>query len=349
MGRRKSRDDSLKQKSDSDNIGPCSRYILKKAQEIQEKQDRLWTILDFTDKYAAGTIRNNLTMLRKEGLIKTEVRGFLAYYKLTGTKPTKKVTVTPIGGGVGVREWVVDFVGFVESLPWDDGAVHDVGLKFVVDGLYEVVPWPTNDYSKDRASPPIIKSGFTCRVTCHRTGTVTVLVKCANRPFIVSYEGLASLSSVLGEVRSELLRFAEEKEVVIPVVPDWVVYTWHYGKDTKGVVKGRPFEVSFKTWCGTLGRIYLRKTQQIRGEQLESPQKPLHAVFAQRDPATYIHALMNRLGKAIEKFDHSIDKHLALVDDLREESRQRQVVLDRMLEVLSHSNRRPAWRRHQIE
>lgn len=349
MGRRKSRDDSLKQKSDSDNIGPCSRYILKKAQAIQEKQDRLWTILDFTDKYAAGTIRNNLTMLRKEGLIKTEVRGFLAYYKLTGTKPTKKVTVTHIGGGVGVREWVVDFVGFVEGLSWDDGAVHDVGLKFVVGGLYGLVSWPTNPYSKDRACPPIVKAGFRCRVTCHRTGTVTVLVKCANQPFIVSYEGLASLSSVLGEVRSELLRFAEEKEIIIPMVPDWVVYTWHYGKDTKGVVKGRPFEVSFKTWCGTLGRIYLRKTQQIREEYVESPQKSLPVAFAQRDPATYQQAIADRLENTFEKFDKSITKHLALVDEFREESKQRHAVLDRMLEVLSHRNRRPAWRRRQID
>jgi len=348
MGRRKSRDDTLKPENDNDILQPCAKHILQRAQAIQGKEDRVWTFLDFIDKYAAGTIRNNLVTLRKQGLIKRECRDFLAYYKLTGSKPKKKMTFYHILGGMGVREWVVDFVGFVEGLPWDDGAVHDVGLKFVVGGLYELVPWSTNVYSKDRASPPFVKAGFECRVTCHNTGTVTVLVRCADQPFMVSHEGLASLSSVLGEIRSELLRFAEGKEIIIPVVPDWVVYTWHYGKDTKGVVKGRPFEVSFKTWCGTLGRIYLRKTQQVRGEHVESPQKPLPQVFAQRDPATYIHALADRLEKSIEKFDNSIDKHLALVDELIEESKQRHAVLDRMLEVLPQQSP-SAWMGRQIE
>jgi len=342
MGRRKSRDDTLKPENDSDILQPCTKYILQRAQAIQGKEDRLWTFLDFVDKYAAGTIRNNFVTLRKQGLIKRECRDFLAYYKLTGSKPKKKMTFYHIRGGGGVRGLVVDFVAFVESLPWDDGAVHDVGLKFVADGLYELVPWSTDPCSKDRASPPFVKAGFECRVTCHRTGTVTVLVRCANQPFIVSYEGLASLASVLGEVRSELLRFAEEKKVIIPVVPDWVVYTWHYGKDTKGVVKGRPFEVSFKTWCGTLGRIYIRRTQQVRGEHVESPQKSLPVAFAQRDPATYLHAIADRLENTFEKFDKSIAKHLALVDELREESKQRHAVLERMLEVLSDSNRRSA-------
>lgn len=57
---------------------------------------------------------------------------------------------------------------------------------------------------------------------------------------------------------------------------DWVVTSWHYGKDSEGEVSGPPFNVTFLTWTKTLGRIYLK--QELKRVRVEEDQQPNQSI-----------------------------------------------------------------------
>ena len=64
-----------------------------------------------------------------------------------------------------------------------------------------------------------------------------------------------------------------------------MVVQWHYGKDGKREISGPAFNVTFRTWAGTLARIYMKKSNhlfKIRMEMMETPRKTLPQAFAEK-------------------------------------------------------------------
>jgi hypothetical protein len=295
-----SKGDSDTHESVEDSLTPAERYI---HEEAKRKPDEPFSYLDFTDKYAHGTIRNAFSRLKNKGLIRLYCLSGAAFYMLSSGKPKEtpeKMTLHHTVGRGGVREIRFDLGAFLDSLDLEDVCrVHNVTLSFNVGGLYEL-------YSENRVRCPAKQSkdipfgafawsrGRVLEVVLHKGGTVTAYLKCANCPVTVSLDSLVSLSSFLGGVRVRMVNAAVSvesgfDESLVPDVSDWIVSQWHYGHEGAYEISGPAFNVTFRTWFNELARIYMRRSGQLvkpRLEICEKPRKPLQVAFAEKiDPA----------------------------------------------------------------
>ena len=164
-----------------------------------------------------------------------------------------------------------------------------------MDGLYDYylkeTKYPVNTVSKDIILSKIEWSkGRTLKPVLHHNGKVTTYLKCSNCPVEVSIEGLVSLASFLGGFRIRLVdqnisSDPQFERLIVPRVEDWVVTQWHYGKDGIREFSGPAFNVTFKTWCNKLARIYLKNSSKLlkgRLEIIEEPRKTLSQVFEEK-------------------------------------------------------------------
>jgi hypothetical protein len=93
-------------------------------------------------------------------------------------------------------------------------------------------------------------------------------------PVPFNFAGLTRLTSVLGELKGKL------GWVDAPSVVEWVVTSWHYGKDSLKEVSGASFNVTFQTWSKTFARIYVkRELQKVRVEEIQSPNRTVQELF----------------------------------------------------------------------
>jgi len=85
---------------------------------------------------------------------------------------------------------------------------------------------------------------------------------------------LTRLTCVLGELKGKL------DWAGVPSVVDWVVTSWHYGKDSLKEVSGASFNVTFQTWSNTFARIYVkRELRKVRVEEIQSPNRTVQELF----------------------------------------------------------------------
>jgi len=284
-----------------DSLTSAERYIYER---LERKPDEPVSYLDFTDKYAHGTIRNAFYSLKKKGLIRLYCRSVLAFYVLSSGKPKippEKMTVHHTVGRGGVRGVRVDFGAFLDSLVLEDVCrVHDVCLVFVVDGSYElflrygvgrVVKGSRDIWFGDF----VWSRGRVLQVFLHRGGKITCYLKCSDCPVEVSLGSLVSLSSFLGGVRVRMINAAvsvdpDFDERLVPDVSDWIVLQWHYGRNGAGEISGPAFNVTFNTWFGELARIYMRRCGKLVKPRLEIHEKPgktLQVAFAEKINPTF--------------------------------------------------------------
>jgi hypothetical protein len=290
---------TLKTQNDNDKIqyklAPAERYILEWA---TQRLGQPFCFIDFKDRYRHGTIRNAFSRLRKLGLIKSYFRSSCSFYVHASSKlnhARKPMTVTHTEGEGDSKNIRIDLVSILDSLDWEDVCrVHNVVLNFSADGLYDFYlnnkGFPFNDVSKDIQLPKTEWFlGRTLKTTLHHNGKVTAHLKCSKYPVEVSIEGLVSLASFLGGIRRHLvdsLTFSDSHfEANVPRVKDWLVVQWHYGRDGRYEFSGPTLNVTFKTWCNNLARIYLKNIdKRLRGrlEIVEKPKKTLPEIFEER-------------------------------------------------------------------
>jgi hypothetical protein len=288
---------TLKGKDDSDKmqyrLTPSEQYIFEWA---KQRPDQPFSFLDFTDKYTHGTIRNAFLRLKNLRLIRLYCRSFSAFYVLSSSKIkhfSKPMTVTHTGGRHGVKRIKFDLDSLLDSLDWEDVCrVHNVVFRFYVDGLYDYClkkgTYPFNEKSKAITLPTVGWSkGRILKPFLQCNGTVLAYLKCSNCPVEVSIEGLVSLASFLGGIRTRLVELnissnPQSEPFIVPQVENWVVTQWHYGRDGIREFSGPALNVTFKTWCNKLARIYLKNNNKLlkgRLEIIEVPRKPLPQVF----------------------------------------------------------------------
>jgi len=294
---------TLTENNDNDNMGyqltPAERYIHEWA---KSRPDQPFCFLDFSDKYAHGTIRNVFSRLKKRGLIRPYCRSSAAFYVHSSAKPkppSKPMTVTHTVGKCDVRRVQIDLGALLDSLDWEDVCrVHNIVLSFSVSELYDYCLKEHRDRLNKNAGD--IKFGSFAwsrerilKIVLHRNEKVTSYLKCSRCPVEVSIEGLVSLAAFLGGVRSRLADYiishnSQFEDEMIPQVEDWMVVQWHYGRDGRREISGPGVNVTFKTWCDELARIYLRNSDTLlkgRLELVEEPRKPLSQAFAEKiDP-----------------------------------------------------------------
>jgi hypothetical protein len=149
----------------------------------------------------------------------------------------------------------VSSVSFIDNLPADKHAIHDIRYRFKVIGIWSIIAanhpeLKPNERSKDISLDPIETNNLTIRVVIHHTDMVSVIVGCSMRPVILDIGGLIPLSIALTRVEERLSRLLEvsshqslslsssSKSHLIPEHNSWTVAMWHFGKDSHRI-RGR--------------------------------------------------------------------------------------------------------------
>jgi hypothetical protein len=163
-------------------------------------------------------------------------------------------------------------VSFIDSLPADKHALHDIRFRFKVDNIWTAITTnhpelKPNDVSKDITLDPISTHDLTIKTTIHHTNTVSVIVACSLNPVAVDIKGLVRLSNALTRVEERLLRYIEcvplSLSSSIPDHDSWTVTMWHFGSDSLNEYTGEKFEVAWEDGENALMRIY---TKDLNGD-----------------------------------------------------------------------------------
>jgi len=248
----------------------CSTFILNYAKQV----NRAFGYLDLKGSFRYGTLRNNVCKLKKEREILKLPKENTARFILPewASRPEYLCVQKNYRKGMGVR---FDFLSFLEDLGWDSVlAVHAVKLSFVVYSLRWLgVGW---EYCKRSHSyRRRFSLSYPVSVQCFDTGTVLVSIKSSVKPFPLDFDGLLSLSILLGEVRACL------GAPCIPEPSSWVVVQWHLNRDSEEIsVDGLNFHVTFRDFFNDVARLYFkRKLNRVRAEAVQSPRRTIKDVF----------------------------------------------------------------------
>jgi hypothetical protein len=189
-------------------------YAMKMhIQRLVRVEKRPFCFRDFLDfevdgkKYSMthGTFRNKISKLMKDGYAQWQYSSGLAFYSLKGfnfTKPKPRMTdhhtmVSPLSS--------VSSVSFIDTLPADKHALHDIRFRFKVDNIWTVISTnhpelKQNEVSKDISLDPLLTHDLTIKTTIHHTDTVSVIVACSLIPVAADLKGLVRLSNALTRV-----------------------------------------------------------------------------------------------------------------------------------------------------
>src|SRR6266487_5202434 len=154
-------------------------------------EKRPFCFLDFLDfevdgehySMAHGTFRNKISKLIREGFVELQYYSGPAFYSLKGVNLTKRKIMTGDHAVVSSMSSMSP-VSFIDNLPRDKHALHDIRYKFKVDNIWTTIATShqelkPNDTSKDIALDPVETSGLMIRVTVHHTDTLSVMVACS--------------------------------------------------------------------------------------------------------------------------------------------------------------------------
>jgi len=192
---------------------------------------------------ASGTIRNNLSKLRRQGKIEVAYRSIDSYYTLLGysiQKSSSKMMMTLHPARVYKR----DLATLIEKMAFDTPAAHDIHLRFKCSMIWSTLsvltsstsaasssssssimtpshahaasdaslgsPVPqilsTRPVSKDIVLPEMaLDTGIKGRVTVHKSDTASVILSCSESPVKFDIGGLVGLSSSLARIEERLI------------------------------------------------------------------------------------------------------------------------------------------------
>jgi hypothetical protein len=242
-----------------------------------------------------GTFRNKVRVLIKNGLVQLLYYSGAAFYSLNGvnfSKPRAAMTsnhtvVSPVSS--------MSSVSFIDNLPADKHAIHDIRYRFKVIDIWSLISanhpeLKPNERSKDISLSLMETDNLTIRVVIHHTDMVSVIVGCSLRPVVLDIEELIPLSIALTRVEERLSRLLEvsshqslslsssSKSRYIPEHNSWTVTMWHCGKDSPNEYTGEKFECTWEQGKNALIRMYTKdlrdgKGIRIRTECQEYPNK----------------------------------------------------------------------------
>jgi hypothetical protein len=268
----------------------------KRISHLVLVEKRSFCFLDFLDfevdgehySMAHGTFRNKISKLVRNGIVKLQFYSGPAFYSLPGHNFTKRKIMTG-DHAVVTSMSSMSSVSFIDNLPFNKHALHNIRLKFVVEGIWSTISanhllLRTNDKSKDIALDPIETHDLTIKVTVHHTNTVSVMVACSLNPVAVDIKGLVRLSNALTRVEERLLRLVDKGPLSLSskcIIPDhntWTVTMWHFGTDSLDEYTGKNFEITWEDAESALMRVYTKdlkdgKGIRIRTERQEYPDK----------------------------------------------------------------------------
>ena len=255
---------------------------------------------------AHGTFRNNISRLRKEGLIEISYKSSIVFYTLRGVKFGKDsrmaMTVNPMVVTPLTTQQLSSnpIYRIIKDLPLEKNSVHDIRLKFQVPEIYHVIvsqtrsslyDYTTNPISKDISLPLWQIEKLDVKVVIHKTDTVSVIVGCSYSPIAVDVVGIIRLTNALAVVRERLstLVSQDSKSSTVNKIPDymeWIVTMWHFGADASVEYTGERFSATWGVAQDALIRIYSKTMNdhkaRIRLERQEYPRTTLAFALEQK-------------------------------------------------------------------
>src|SRR6266496_5483691 len=111
-------------------------------------EKRPFCFLDFLDfevdgehySMAHGTFRNKISKLIREGFVELQYYSGPAFYSLKGVDLTKRKIMTGNHAVVTSMSSMSSVSSnFIESLPADQHAVHDIRFRFKVEGIWSII------------------------------------------------------------------------------------------------------------------------------------------------------------------------------------------------------------------
>lgn len=252
----------------------CRSYILAELRRVNHAVTYENLKEGAKGRFSYGTLRNNISRLKEDGLVismpkECPVRLILSDWM---HRPEYLTAIKNDMKGMGVR---FHFPSFLEGLGWDSVlAIHALKLRFEVYSLRWLgARWKycKRSHSYGRR----FDLSYPVNVQCFDTGTVLVSVKSSVRPFRLNFDGLLSLSSLLGEVRACL------GAPCIPEPSSWVVVQWHFHRDSEEMEGGGPsFYLTFRDFFSDVARLYFKhELNKVRAEAIQSPNRTIKDVF----------------------------------------------------------------------
>ena len=255
---------------------------------------------------APGTIRNKFSKFKKSGEIELECNSKPAFYTLKGNRFGKTMTVNH----TGVNSNKMDlFVRFIQNLPMDKNALHNIQWKFVVKGIWKFLSTyhtdlHTNEVSKDILIPTYNFGDILVRVIVHKTDTVSISMACSLAPFYADLSGIISICETLARVEERIIVLLSRdnrthcdlivnvacteniSHLRIPEHKTWFVTMWHNGADSLTEYSGDMSHITWKDAQNALIRVYPKvmkdKKKRIRLERQEYPRKTWQEVVEEK-------------------------------------------------------------------
>jgi hypothetical protein len=231
-------------------------------------EHRPFSRADFPEYARSGAFRTAIYRFNKKYSQKAIIRLFTSgegYYAIRGSGlESRPVTPAPIAGTPHELTLVETLLFLGEQVR----GVHDIDLLFACPVLYEslpVVPDPSN--LDKRLSTMSFGRGRKVAVVAHRTGTVSVRVKCSEEPF--PRDNLTELLLVLEETGRRLISDYLNDVKALPSPGDWTVKVWHYNRDAFEIA-GPDVEMTFRNLSDVLYRYYKRSDGRYRLETIEN-------------------------------------------------------------------------------
>jgi hypothetical protein len=244
-----------------------------------------------------GTYRNKISQYVRNGYAQLEYYSGPAFYSLKGVSFTKPKPGMTNNHTVVPQLSSVSSVSFIDNLPADIHALHDIRFRFKVDNIWTTIAnshpeLEPNAKSKDISLEPLHTHDLTIKTTIHHTDTVSVMVACSQTPVAADLKGLVRLSNALTRVEERLLQYIEcaPPSLSLSSIPDhdsWIVTMWHFGYDSPSEYTGDEFEVAWEYGENELMRIYtkdLNGITKIRRERQEYPNKRFDEAIDEKLP-----------------------------------------------------------------
>jgi hypothetical protein len=224
---------------------------LLKAMEYRMKQivfeyNRPFSVSDFISfevdgkeySMTAGTFRNNLVDLRKNGIVVLAFRADKAYYTLKGKEFAKPMmtstnrevvsTVSSVSSPSSIdftaaiqgrEDGITPIYKWIEPLTPKKQSLHDIRLKFEAKGVWDrfsqLYPELINSTSKDIALEKwkFFTDDIEVTVTIHHTDIVSIALACSYKPIAIDVPDLFHLIEVLTRSEARLSAIAAESSV----------------------------------------------------------------------------------------------------------------------------------------
>jgi len=263
---------------------PAEEIILDKGTTICQEERRPFSLSDLP--FAYGTRRNCVSRLMKRGLVYVAIDSNTTFYWVTSIPPPKNGWLMTRNRMGVLSAAGTSFVQAIATIPLGAPSIHDVRLSFEAPRLYQAAlgrfPSGIKKRSGDIHLPRIqLDARRSALVIVHRGNRASVHLGCTCAPFLNTEKGLGEFLEAMSEIRGSIVTALS---VNVPSKNEWVVGSWHFGRDSLVEFSGESCNITVDEAEHTY-RAYLKKmgdTRRLRLEKTENPVKKISQLISSR-------------------------------------------------------------------